>query len=161
MRKAIGIGIVAVLIACTAAVVWADTQSWVGQARWYGRRFGGPLGIAARELDLTEAQRKQIGALWKTERPQIAVLVNEFATESVEMRTADHDNADASRVEEIAARQGATVAKLLVEKERLRTAIYAQVLTTEQRTKADAMQRQWASRLNQLADRLNDSEGRR
>lgn len=158
MRKAIAICVAALLIVGVATVVWADSRTWMehgwgahgwGGHGWCGRPFGGPLGFAARELDLNDAQRKQIGALWQAERPQVAALVKELAAESGEMRSANGGSVD-----EIAARQGATVAKLIVEKERLRTEIYAQVLTPDQRARADRMGEQWQSHLERFADRL-------
>jgi hypothetical protein len=57
-------------------------------------------------------------------------------------------------VEEIAARQGASIAKLLIEKERLKSKIYASVLNPDQRTKADELQRRWDERLDRIANRL-------
>jgi aspartate ammonia-lyase len=63
-------------------------------------------------------------------------------------------NLNESKVQEIAARQGATVAKLLVEKEHLKSKIYTTVLNPEQRTKADELQKRWRSRLDRLADRM-------
>lgn len=153
MRKTIGICAVVLLIVGVATVVWADSRTWMehgwGGHGWCGRPFGGPLGFVARELDLNDAQKKQIETLWQAERPQVGALVKELAAESGEMRAAKGGSVD-----EIAARQGATVAKLIVEKERLRTEIYAQVLTPDQRAKADQMGEQWQSHLERFADRL-------
>jgi Spy/CpxP family protein refolding chaperone len=153
-RKLIGVTLVAVLIASAAAVVWADTRNRMGNG-WCGRHWGGgPLGFAARELNLSEEQRSQIATMWRAERPQIATLVNQFANESVEMSEAEQNGADSERVNSIAAQQGATVATLLVKKEQLRSQIYAQVLNPEQRTKADEMEKHWQARLQGFANRL-------
>lgn len=165
MRKAIWTGVVVLLIAGVAAAAWAGTRTWMDHGwgrqglgghgwgnRWCGRSFSGPLGFAARELNLNDAQKKQIEGLWQAERPQVAALAKELAAESGEMRAAN-----GSGVDEIAARQGATVAKLIVEKERLRSEIYAQVLTPDQRAKADRMGEQWQSHLERFADKLQDT----
>jgi hypothetical protein len=63
---------------------------------------------------------------------------------------------DESKVQEIAARQGTTITKLLVEKEQLKSKIYTTVLSPEQRTKADALQEQWHSRLDRIADHIGN-----
>ncbi len=66
---------------------------------------------------------------------------------------------DDSKVQAIAARQGETIAKLLVEKERLKSNIYVSVLNSEQRTKADELQKAWHSRLDRLAARIGSGVG--
>ncbi len=66
---------------------------------------------------------------------------------------------DESKVQTIAARQGETIAKLLVEKERLKSKIYATVLNPEQRTKADQLQKRWHSRLDHVATRIESGGG--
>jgi Spy/CpxP family protein refolding chaperone len=79
--------------------------------------------------------------------------VYEFSVENKEMDAAtSQGNLDESKVQEIADRQGETVSKLLVERERLKSKIYANVLTPEQRTKADKLQARWHSRLDRIAD---------
>ncbi|HEY4049912.1 MAG TPA: hypothetical protein VGM27_23870, partial [Acidobacteriaceae bacterium] len=78
-------------------------------------------------------------------------------------RTTAQGNLDEGKVQEIAGRQGATVAKLLVEKEKLRSRIYTTVLTPDQRAKADKLQERWHSRLDRIVarlDRTSDSTGR-
>ena len=54
----------------------------------------------------------------------------------------------------VATRQGETIAKLLVEKERFKAKVYTDVLNPEQRTKADELQQKWHSRLDHLAARI-------
>jgi Spy/CpxP family protein refolding chaperone len=63
-------------------------------------------------------------------------------------------NLDEGKVQEIASRQGETIAKLLVEKEHFRSKIYIKVLTPEQRTKADELQSRWHDRLDHMSDKL-------
>jgi hypothetical protein len=65
---------------------------------------------------------------------------------------------DESNVDAIAARQGAIIAKLLVEKERLKSKVYTTVLNPEQRSKADELQRKWHSRLDHVAARVSGGE---
>lgn len=128
---------------------------------WCRRGWGyGPLGYVAHELNLNDAQKSQIKSIWQTERPTISSLVHEFAAESREMDAATaQGNRDESRVQEIADRQGATVSKLLVERERIKSKIYTSVLTPEQRTKADELQARWHSRLDRIADKLGTAPG--
>jgi Spy/CpxP family protein refolding chaperone len=89
--------------------------------------------------------------MWQMERPAMLSLLHEFAAESKEMDEATaKGNLDEGKVQEIATRQGTTVARFLVEKEHFRAKIYAAVLTPEQRTKADELQSRWHERLGKL-----------
>lgn len=153
-------GAALLLIVAGIAVGRAERRSW---HRWcHGGWEFGPLGYVAHELSLNDAQKTQIKSIWQAERPVISSLVREFSAENKEMdATTAQDWLDETKVQEIADRQGATVAKLLVERQRMKSKIYSTVLTPEQRTKADALQARWHSRLDQIADRLgNASEGK-
>lgn len=129
---------------------------------WYGPRWGfhGPLGLISHELNLSEAQKLQIKTMWQAERPVVATLVQELAAEGKEMDSATTEgNLDDSRVQAIAARQGGTIAKLLVEKELFRSEVYRAVLTSEQRTKADQLEERLHKRLYRFADRFATGGG--
>jgi len=78
-------------------------------------------------------------------------LLHEFAAESKEMDEATaKGNVDDGKVQEIAARQGTTVARFLVEKEHFKAKIYSSVLNPGQRTKADELQSRWHERLSRM-----------
>lgn len=140
---------VAVLLAVTGvAIASANVRGWNG---CFGHRWGrfGAMGYVAHELNLSQEQRQQIRSMWQTERPAVSGLIQEFAAENREMDQATaKGNVDESKVQEIATRQGATLAKLLVEKEHFKAKIYTTVLNPEQRTKADALQSRWHERFD-------------
>ena len=143
------------VIVAAVAIARADARGW---HRWCGRGWEGhfgPMGYIAHELKLNDAQRQQIQSMWQTEKPAISGLVHELAAESKEMDAATvQGNFDEGKVQEIAGRQGETIAKLLVEKEHFTSKIYATVLNPEQRTKADELQSRWHDRLDRMGDRL-------
>ena len=66
-------------------------------------------------------------------------------------------HADEGRIQDISARQGATLAKLFAEKEKLTGKIYSQVLNPAQRTKADELRKGWSSHLEHVADRIGNA----
>jgi Spy/CpxP family protein refolding chaperone len=146
-------GVVLVLIVAGIAIARAEGRPW---HRWcHGGWDFGPLGYVAHELNLNDEQKSQIKSIWEAERPAIASLVREFSAQNKDMDAATaQGNMDQAKVQEIADRQGATVAQILVERERLKSKIYSTVLTPEQRTKADALQARFHSRLDQMADKL-------
>ena len=158
-RIVIWSGVALLLVAIGIIVARADDR---GRHRWGGRGWGhhGPLGYLAHELNLSDAQKSQIKSMWEAERPTVASLVQELASEGKEMDSVTAQGSlDDSKVQAIAARQGATVAKLLVEKERLKSKIYTSVLNPEQRTKADQLQKTWHSRLDHIAARIGSGDG--
>ena len=93
--------------------------------------------------------------MWQAERPVVAKLIRDLASEGKEMDAAStQGNLDETKAQAIAARQGETIAKLLVEKERFKSKVYSTVLNSEQRSKADELQNKWEFRLDHVAERL-------
>jgi Spy/CpxP family protein refolding chaperone len=154
MKRKVISSILGLALIAAITVSAAEERAWHG---WSGHRWGhfGPGEYVAHELKLNDAQREQIKTIWQAERPTVAKLVREVSAEAAEMNaTTAQGNLDESKVDEIAARQGASIAKLFVEKERLKSKIYASVLNPEQRTRADELQRHWHERLDRITERL-------
>src|SRR5579863_1774544 len=125
MRRIVWITLGAALIVVGITAAWAQTRTWRGGhgSFWFHH---GPMGFVAHELDLSDMQKSQIKTIWDGERPNISELIHEFASEEKEMDAlAFQDGApDEDRIQDITARQGATLAKLVVEKEKLIARIY-------------------------------------
>jgi hypothetical protein len=137
---------------CSGVVIArADVR---GRGGCFGHRWGahfGPMGYVTQELKLDDPQREQIRSMWLTEKPTITGFLHELASEGKEMDAATaNGNLDEGKVQEIAAQQGATIAKLLVEKEHFKSQVYMKVLNSDQRTKADELQSRWYARLNSV-----------
>jgi Spy/CpxP family protein refolding chaperone len=161
MRRIIWTTLGAALIVAGITAAWAQTEQW---GLWHGRRFHhGSLDYVARQLELSDAQRSQIKSMWEIERPNISVLVREFASEQKEMDAITFQGGapDEGRIQDIAARQGATLAKLFAEKEKLTGEIYSLVLDSDQRARADKLRKRWNSHLDQVADRISNTSGRK
>lgn len=143
-----------VIVLAGAVIVRAEAR---GRSGWCGHGWHrpGPGMFLAHELKLSDEQRAQIMTLWQAERPTISVRVHELIAENKEMDVlAVEENPDQSKVEAVASRQAATIAALLVEKEKLQSKIYGTVLNSEQRVKADQLRKRWESRMDRVADRL-------
>jgi Spy/CpxP family protein refolding chaperone len=153
-RVVIWSSVALLLVAIGIIVARADGP---GRHRWGDRGWShhGPLGYVAHELNLSNAQKSQIKSMWEAERATVASLVQELASEGKEMDSVTAQGSlDESKVQAIAARQGETIAKLLVEKERFKSKVYTTVLNPEQRTKADELLKRWHSRLDHVAARI-------
>lgn len=153
------LGVALVAVGITAA--W--TQTWTWRGGWHGSHGffwcqHGPMGYVTHELDLSDTQKTQIKTIWQGERPNIAELVRGFAAEQKEMDalTLQDGARDEGKIQDVTARQGATVAKLLREKEEVTGKIYSQVLNPAQRTKADELGKHWTSLLDHIADRIGN-----
>lgn len=153
------LGVALIAVGITAA--WAQTRTWRGGQGpfWFHH---GPMGYIAHELDLSDTQKSQIKSIWEGERPNISELVREFASEQKEMDalTFQDGAADEGRMQDITTRQGATLAKLLAEKEKITGRIYSQVLNPAQRTKADELRKRFSSHLEHAADRIGNATGK-
>lgn len=154
------VGAALIVVGITAA--WTQTRPWRGGHGlvWFHH---GPLDYVAHQLDLSDTQKSQIKTIWEGERPNVSELVREFASEQKEMDVLAFQDgaADESKMQDITARQGATLAKLLASKEKIAGKIYSQVLNPAQRPKADALRQRWSSRLERVADRISNTTERK
>ena len=152
-RIAIWSCVALVVVATGVVIARADMR---GRGGCFGHRWGAhfeSMGYVAHELKLSGPQREQIRSVWLTEKPTITGFLHELASESKEMDAATaNGNLDEGKVQKIAAQQGATIAKLLVEKEHFKSQIYMKVLNPEQRAKADKLQSRWYARLDHLGN---------
>ena len=154
MRKT-WIVLVAVLLVATAALAVARAV----HPHHFGRYCGSPLRVVARELALTDTQQQQIKTIWQTERLAVAALVGELANEQREMNLANEGGKyDEKTMDPIANRQAVTFTKLSMEKEKVISTVYMNVLTPEQRIKADRWRAKWPARLEEIARRIASDE---
>lgn len=161
MRKIIWTTLGAALIAAGITAAWAQTRTWrAGDGNsWFHH---GPMGHIVYELNLSDTQKSQIKSIWEGELPNVSELVRELASEQKELDALPlQDGArDEGRIRDITARQGATLANLLAEKDKLAGKIYSQVLNPAQRTKADELRKHLSTHLDQIARRIGNSKGK-
>lgn len=153
-RKTFWIVIVVVVIVAGAAVARAGFR---GRHGWCGPGWhrGGPLGHVARELHMSKAQIAETHSIVDAERPTIAALLKELIGEFHQMADATVNGSfDESKVQAIATTEGNTFAKLMVEKELIKSRIYAKVLDENQRKSADELQQHMLNRLDHVVTRM-------
>lgn len=115
----------------------------------YGRPGGG-LAMLAWQLNLSQAQRTQIKSIVKADRQEARPLIQQLASEESQMQAATQNgDFDQQKVTAIANEQSQSIAQLIVAKEKFFSQVYSQVLTPDQRTKADTLRQQWTEHLNE------------
>lgn len=149
----------AVLLIIAGAIGVARAEFGRGHA-WgmHGGPGTFPAAYLAHELDLSDAQRTQIKSIWAAERPAVTPLLRQLLNECGEMAAADTNGSfDEAKARAIADKQSATVSQLLVERQRLISRIYNDVLTPEQRVKADRLREHVHGRIEGVLDRMEHS----
>jgi Spy/CpxP family protein refolding chaperone len=136
----------AVIILVTMGLVAAGAAQMHDRGPGMHRHFGGFLG---RQLQLTDAQRAQIKSMWQADKPTITPLLQQLANYRKQMLAATaKGNFNSDQVATLANQQSQVMAKLMVEKQKLMAQVYNQVLTPEQRGKADLMRAKHEQRID-------------
>ncbi len=98
-----------------------------------------------KKLNLTDAQKKEMFSIRLEERAKIKPLVQKLKEGRDQLRALPKGQFDEAKVRAIAKGQADTITELIVEKQRMKSRIYA-VLTPEQRAKVEQMREKWQSR---------------
>lgn len=157
MKKKIIITVSVVALLITGTLFAFAAQRPFGLRHFGGGGFAGnpekfieqALHRAAIVLDLTSEQQTQIKTILAAEKPVVQPLVMQFRSNRQELQqTTDNGQFNEAQVQAIAAKQGQTLAQLIVEKERVQAQIYA-VLTPAQRAKAEKLREQLLERVQE------------
>lgn len=117
-----------------------------------------PLAFLTHELALTDTQQTQIKSILAAERPTVTPLLRQLVDGFGEMPSANTNGAfDEAKARSSAEKQAATLSQLLVERQRVIAKVYNEVLTPEQRTKADQLRERMHGRAEGFIDRLEHS----
>ncbi len=141
---------VAAVLAIGIGVVAAQAHSQ-GNGGWgHDHMFGRHMGWIARQLDLTDAQKAQIKSTIQAEKPTLAPLMQQLVTERQQMLAATTNGAfDQAKVQALANQEAQTMAQLIVERQKIISSVYQNVLTPEQKTKADAFRQKMSQRMTE------------
>jgi periplasmic protein CpxP/Spy len=146
--------LLAVLVCGAVAFSYAQQPTADGTPGWRGHH-GAHMGWMARELNLTDAQKEQAKAIMKSQHESMRPLMQQMAQNRKAMLEAGSGGAfDQAKVQAIANQQAQLMAQMMVQKASLQHQIYTQVLTTEQRAKADQMRQRQISRIDERLQRM-------
>lgn len=148
----------AVLLIVAGAIGIAGAEFGANQHPWGHGPARFPAAFVAHELNLTDAQKTQIRAIWNAERPRISPLLHGLLNGCDQMASANaKGDFDEAKTRAIADKQAATVSQLFVERERLISTIYNDVLTPEQRVKADQLRTRMHGHVEGFLEHLDQS----
>ena len=128
----------------------------VGEGRHpFARRI---MARIAERLGLTDAQKTEIKSIISAERPRVEPLVRQLSATRKQLRNVSKNgNFDEAQVRSLASQQAQTITELIVAKERVKSKVY-NVLTPEQRVKAEQMRARFESRVREGVESYMDRE---
>jgi Spy/CpxP family protein refolding chaperone len=154
----VAIALLALVLCGTATLSYAqETNQNGGAAAWSGHRQG-RMGYLAKELNLTDAQKAQIKTMMQSQRVTLRPLMQQIAQNRLAMLNATAGGAfDQAKVQALANQRAQIMAQLAVQKASLRSQIYNQVLTADQKAKADQLRQNQIARINEHLQKLSQA----
>src|ERR1039457_2026888 len=151
----VSVALLALALCGTAMLSYAQQNDAAGASGWGGHRHG-HMGFMARELKLTDAQKQQVKTIMQSDRASMHPLMQQLAENRKALLAVTANGAfDQAKVQAIANQQSQAMAQLMVQKASIQHQIYTQVLTPEQRTKADQMREKQMARIDQRLQRFS------
>ena len=161
MRKLVVVVSVMALLVCGAAMV-ANAQGPEGGPQggphggWGGPGHGGHgMGMALRELNLTDAQKTQVKAIMKANHATMKTVMQQMQQNRAAVLAATANGAyDAAKIQALANQQAQLQAAMIVNHEAIQHQIYTQVLSSEQQAKAEQLRTQAITRINERLQKM-------
>ena len=123
---------------------------------WHGRH--GRMGYMARELNLTDAQKTQIKQIFQANKATGLPLMQQMAANKKAMLEATANGSyDHAKVQQLANQQAQLMSQLIVQKQAVRHQIYTQVLTQDQRAKAEELRTRQIARIDSRMQKLSQA----
>jgi Spy/CpxP family protein refolding chaperone len=141
MNKKLFLVPVAIILAVAAGLAGTVYAQGAGPGFGFGRHGGWMLKHMAKQLNLTDAQQAQIRTIMQGERPKIQPLMQQLRQNEQAQNAAITGDFNEAQARAFAQKQTQIMNDLIVEKQRVKSQIYA-VLTPEQRQKAIQLMQQ-------------------
>jgi Spy/CpxP family protein refolding chaperone len=126
----------AILMALAAGL--ATSALAQGSGKGFGHHKGWMLNRMTKQLNLTDAQQTQIKGIMATEKTKIKPLMQQMHQNQQTQDANINGTFDENQARAFAGKQAQIMTDLIVEKQRMRSQVYA-VLTPEQRQKAQQL----------------------
>ena len=147
------------LCGAVAMAYGQSTDQNQGATAWRGHRHAA-MERMARELNLTDAQKAQIKSMRQAQKTTVRPLMQQMAQNRLAMLNATAGGAfDQAKVQALANQKAQIEAQLAVQKASFRSQIYNQVLTADQKAKADELRQKQIARINEHLQKWSQAEG--
>ena len=153
----VAVAMLALIVGGVALLSYAqESATSTTQKTWHGRH--GRMAYMARELNLTDAQKAQIKQIFQANKASGLPLMQQMAANKKAMLEATaNGNYDQAKIQQIANQQAQLMSQLIVQKQAIRHQIYTQVLTPDQRTKAEELRANQISRIDSRMQKLSQA----
>ncbi len=156
----VAVAMLALILGGVAILSYAQesaTSTTTSQQAWHGRH-GRRMAYMARELNLTDAQKAQIKQIFQANKATgLPVMQQMAANKKAMLEATANGNYDQAKIQQLANQQAQLMSQLIVQKQAIRHQIYSQVLTPDQRTKAEEMRAKQISRIDSRMQRLSQA----
>src|SRR5579884_160394 len=133
-----------------------DSATSTSQTAWHGRHGRG--GYLMRELNLSDAQKAQIKQIFQANKTSGLPLMQQMATNKKSMLEATaNGNYDQAKIQQLANQQAQLMSQLIVQKQAIQHQIYTQVLTPDQRAKAEQLRAEKIARIESRMQKLTQN----
>jgi len=156
--RSVAIALLALVMCGATTLSYAqDSNQNQGATAWSGHRHG-HMGYLAKQLNLTDAQKAQIKTMMQAQRTTMRPLIQQMAQNRLALLNATASGAfDQAKVQAIANQQAQIQAQVAVQKASLQSQIYNQVLTADQKAKADQLRQNKIARINQHLEKMSQA----
>ena len=157
--KKFTIAIIAITVVAFGGIfVFGQKSDTTGEGKGFGKaghhqmrgmRAKHGMGMLLRGLDLTDAQKEQVKSIISASREGSKPLREQVQANHKQIQAlSENGSFDEAAVSELANRQGALHAQMIVERERVKSQIFA-ILTPEQKAKAAEMKAQFKQKMQE------------
>ncbi len=157
----VAVAMLALVLGGVAMLSYAQesaTSTTTSQQAWHGHH-GRRMAYMARELNLTDAQKTQIKEIFQANKATgIPVIQQMAANKKAMLEATANGNYDQAKIQQLANQQAQLASQLIVQKQAIRHQIYTQVLTADQRTKAEELRARQISRIDSRMQKLSAGE---
>lgn len=144
----VAVALLALIVGGVAMLSYAqDSATSTPQKVWRGHHAR--MAYLARELNLTDAQKAQIKDIFQANKQTGLPLFEQMAANRKAMLEATaNGNYDQAKIQALAVQRAQLMSQLIVQKQAIQHQIYTQVLTADQRAKAEQLRAQRISRID-------------
>jgi len=151
----VAVALLALVLCGTAVISSAQQSDESGAQAWSGHRHG-HMGYLANELNLTDAQKAQIKTIMQSQRTAMRPLMQQLTQNRIDTINATAGGAfDQAKVQALAMQRAQLMAQMEVQKAQIHSQIYNQVLTSDQKAKADQLRQTKLTKLNARLQKMS------